>query len=923
MITITPLQKLLNVRPSEWSLVTKLFWLQFFQGTGIAFFFTASFSRFLESFPATELAWVMILSSPLLFITGWLFNLFEHKLSLTKLGAGTIIAMAGSILLFHFGTLYIKGDWFYYLLFAWYYVLYLASNLGFWSITSTLFDVRQSKRLFSVISAGDIPAKFIGYTVAYFFVKAIGPINLLWPATIFMLCSLPFIYRISKMGVIKHHDHSHSHTHSHHQEEVVKSSAGNKIWAIIKRFTMNNLIRRIAVLTFLISCCLAIINYAFYAEVKDVNHDDKSLSNFILLFLAASQIIAMVVKFIFTSRITTVLGIKKSLLITPLVLLSLLLLIIAADVFLENHKIVFYAFGAAAIAIEVLKTAINTPVFLSVMQPLNHVERTKAHAIVKGIMDPFAFLVSGVLILFLTNILNISQLLGISLVLIFLTISWLFSIILVDKSYKLILLKAISSRYFSQDDFTLSNEDIQNQIKKKIKTGNELEVINILQMLNSQISPESKDIIFTLLDHPSDNVKKETILLIQNRSLKGATTKLQELANHSNEKEVQWLAVQTLCREDNSHAHQKHFSHHHDLSLRSAALSGMLLSSNQNSILEAEEKISSLIESSDEKEKFLAINILKNVKDHYTHPLHQHLFNETKEIRIKAIKGLGKSANPEILQKTFSFLEENQRAVFDALQSAGEKSVPIIFNNLSSGKFPDQLKENLISLVGKIGGPKSHEALLKLLNKNPMDASSIVKALHRSKYVCTEETQVLFEKISFEFLVYGVEILYMQKNLKPEDPQYGILINSLNIELLEIRNVLLSIFGCLYDHEKIFKIRQGLDMKQKDSIANAMELIEVTVKKELAAKFNTLYEAVDIDQKCYSLKSLFPHEAIQKVEDILDRILEEKPITFTSWTKAYSMYVSKKFDVSINPELIRKYIHSENQLLQETAEFAK
>ncbi|HLG39151.1 MAG TPA: hypothetical protein VI461_05755, partial [Chitinophagaceae bacterium] len=177
----------------------------------------------------------------------------------------------------------------------------------------------------------------------------------------------------------------------------------------------------------------------------------------------------------------------------------------------------------------------------------------------------------------------------------------------------------------------------------------------------------------------------------------------------------------------------------------------------------------------------------------------------------------------------------------------------------------------------------------------------------------------LLEKISLEFLVYAVELLFMQKNLNPDHRKYTVLISSLNIELLEIRNVLLSVFGCLYDHEKIFKIKQGLDMKNKDSIANAMELIEVTVKKDLASKFNTLYEPAEIDQKCYSLKGLFPHQAIQKAEEILNRILEEKPIYFTSWTKAYSMYVSKKYNVLVNPELIKKYIHSENQLLRETA----
>ena len=94
------LLQILNVRASEWKVVSKLFWLQFFMGTGIAFFFTASFSHFLEEFSASQLAWVMIISSPLLFITGWIFNKFEHSMHLARVGTWVIVLMSVSILFF-------------------------------------------------------------------------------------------------------------------------------------------------------------------------------------------------------------------------------------------------------------------------------------------------------------------------------------------------------------------------------------------------------------------------------------------------------------------------------------------------------------------------------------------------------------------------------------------------------------------------------------------------------------------------------------------------------------------------------------------------------------------------------------------------------------------------------------------------------
>ncbi len=907
------LQQLLNVRKSEWKVVTQLFWLQFFMGTGIAFFFTASFSHFLEKFSASQLAWVMIISSPLLFFTGWVFNKFEHHFNLTRVGTIVIIFMAISILILQVSSNLINADWFYYFIFAWYYVLYLASNLCFWSITSTLFDVRQSKRLFAVISGGDIPAKFIGYTMAYFFVKAIGPLNMLWPAFIFMLGALPFLYQISRSGVVRHH-----HSHADHAVEFVQ---GRGFRSFVKRYTLNPLIRRLAVLTFIISACLAIINYAFYKEIKEEHHDDKQLSSFIIMFMAGSQIIALLVKIIFTGRIVTSFGIKRSLLITPIVLLILLIVIISAMYAASESKLVFYTFGMAAIAIEVLRTAITNPVFLTVMQPLNPNARSKAHAIVKGIMDPFAFLFAGVLLV-LVNMKMTEELLIVCYVLAFLTISWLISVFLVNQSYHNTLLKTISSRFFSQDEFKLSDEEIQQQVLKKIETGNESEIINILQMLSTQISDTSKEFIFKLLDHPSYTIRKTTLLLIQSRNIKGAEDKLKRLADHDENKEIQYLAAQSLCKEQNEHQHQKHYLHHHDPTIRTAALTGMLKNGSKENRQRAEELIGNLIRSDRTKDKQMAIHVLTDVKDDYCHPDHADLFKMDRITRLAAFKAIGEAATNSLLERVMTYFKEMPLQVTSALHAAGERSIPVILEALSKDHHPTA-KERLIITIGKIGGDKAQATLFDLLRLYPTDSGIIAKALNRSRYKATPATQKKLEDIAFEYLEYGIELFYMQSYLDSKDGKFSIINSSLNIELTEIRNVLICLFGCLYDHEKAFKIKHGLDMKKKENVANAMELLEMMVKKELAMPFNLLYERGDVEQRYNSLKSFLPREKVQQTENILSKILAERPIVYNPWTKASTMYVSKKTRSAIDPSLIRKFIHSDDLLLKETALYAQ
>src|SRR6202007_3259341 len=86
-------------------------------------------------------------------------------------------------------------------------VLYLLNNLEFWGVVARLFDVRQSKRLFAIVSAGDIPAKLIGYIIALLLVPHIGTENLLWIAAGCVIISFLLFFPIAKLVGMKEWSH--------------------------------------------------------------------------------------------------------------------------------------------------------------------------------------------------------------------------------------------------------------------------------------------------------------------------------------------------------------------------------------------------------------------------------------------------------------------------------------------------------------------------------------------------------------------------------------------------------------------------------------------------------------------------------------------------------------------------------------------
>ncbi|MBC6490312.1 hypothetical protein BC349_05015 [Flavihumibacter stibioxidans] len=906
---------LLNVHRSEWPIVKKLFWLQFFQGAGISFFFTAEFARFLEKFPIHELPWVMVFSSGLLWLAGFAYTVLEHRISFKKFNEGIILLMAGSMLLVRVGSNIFTGDWFYFFSLSWFYVLYLLNNLEFWGIAARIFDIRQSKRLFGVISAGDIPAKFIGYTLALVFVPYTGTLNLLLLGVISMVISVPLFRSIAKAE--KQHFTDPHATHAVHV-------SNHPIRSLYNTFSSNIIVRRIAVISLLASACILLVNYGFYAKVKEAYHDDVSLARFIAMFMAGLRIAALITKTIFTGRLTTSLGVQPSLFITPIVLLLLVVLTLVQNSMNPDEKMLFYFFGASSIAIDVLRAAINSPVLLTVMQPLPTQERLRAHNIVKGIMDPFATLFCGILLIILFRIQQEINLLTISYTLIILAVGWIIGIIFVNKEYLNMLVSTISSRYFSQEEFSLNDNLTLEKIKEKIQLGTDQEVLSILNMVGSKQNPLSTDLLRHFIAHKSDAIRLEAIRLISQKNIRQLKEPLEALLDKSQNKMITREAIAALCKLSESPALVSGYKSHPDKEIRNAALCGMLSNPHESIKKIAEDELGNLLSSEHIQDKETGLDILQEVRNEYDHPLHATIIRGEliPSLSRKAIDAIGKAATNDSLLALLSHLPKHEKPIISALLRAGSNSVPHIEQYLYQHHPSPALASQMILLLGKIGGNESRMVLERLVKTQPVSLPATIKALYRSKFKAPPATRAILEDLSRAYLRYGVEMLYMQMALKEKGQAAELLYNAVQIELAEIRELLLCLFGCLYDREKIRKSRNGLLANQRDTIANAMEIIEVTVRKDLSKYFNILFEDSGIEERCHALRSLFQEKEYNALDDIMKRILSERPILYQDWTKACSLYVSRKYRVAMDDVYFRKYIHSENQLLQETARYA-
>ncbi len=876
--------QLFNIRSDEAGLVTNLFWLQFFQGAGVAIFNSVVLALFIKHFDVLGLPKVYLFSALLLWIVGYAYSKIEHALSIKKLVPLIILFVSASILLFSLKYSDTNSSWFLFVMLGWYYVIYQLTNLEFWGLAALQFDIRQSKRLFGMIGAGDIPAKLIGYSLVPLLVKVFSAENTIALSAISILLSMIFYFRLKNTGKLDMHvAHEHAHNNGHATEswrDIVKSFFGNRMIAFV------------ALLSFIVMTCVTIISFSFYAEIKHEMLSDAELYGFISMFFVGGRILAIFIRLILTGRLANILGTKGSLLVSPAILLMFLVSFIVLSFFTLTGHAVVYFFGLMFIITEVLKTSLQDPVFLSLMQPLSTNLRLKGHTIVKGVMDPFALAFSGIMLYTLIKLSGKVDLYLLSYLLFVLLVVWVVMIFLVDREYVKTLVTALNRRYSIGNEIDLSDEKTRNVLLEKISTGERGEAIYILNLIEKQYSDDKEELVLKAIDHPKKEVRMEAIKLAERKKILAALPQIEKIITERIDMELLPEAVKAKCMlQPDELENLDVFVEDSDHRLMKSAITGLMTSGGISAVVTAGQRLLQLISSSNPSERKMAAEIIGElgVQSFYK-PLLDLLIDENEEVAKAAIVASGKVKNERLIQPLMQmFLQhKNEKAVIDALYEAGDTSLKEISHALTNENLSRQQQSKLILLCGRIGSDYATKILDELVWKTPGLRSDIFHALHLCEFKLQPHNRAQQHiELMHHYILASTKILFMIQEAEKINTT-KVLVDALHLELNEIRDSLLLLFSFVYDKEKMLKAKSAFSMKKREAIANALEVIEIEVPKEISLKFNKIFEPGAVGDKCNAMQPYFKEHLTY--EKIIDTILNNRQHHYHRWTKAAALH---------------------------------
>ena len=102
----------------------------------------------------------------------------------------TLVLLVLSVVGWRLGLWLTNATWLAFGLLFWLRVLAVLNNLVFWGLAERLFNVRQGKRLFSLIGSGDLAASILGGFATPLVVPVLGTHNLLLGSALSLIACL-------------------------------------------------------------------------------------------------------------------------------------------------------------------------------------------------------------------------------------------------------------------------------------------------------------------------------------------------------------------------------------------------------------------------------------------------------------------------------------------------------------------------------------------------------------------------------------------------------------------------------------------------------------------------------------------------------------------------------------------------------------
>ncbi|ADR22179.1 hypothetical protein MATR_01820 [Marivirga tractuosa] len=860
---------ILNAEEPESKRVFLLLLMGFFMGFFVSGLSVGAESLFLNNFnEETDLPLAIVVSGAIGVVATYLFNYFQSKTSFVRLAGYTLLIIFLLLIAVEIAYSYLPDvSPLYFITFTFVLPFTYLILLIFWGAFGRLFDLRQSKRIIGGIDTGQLTASILALLIIIpyllnrpdFAEKDLITMSVISLGGMFL--SFLWLMNSSKEFLIK---------------------AGRNKFVPYKKVLTDKYMLLMVGFVLVSVVAITFIDYSFFS-VASAQFNESNLATFLAYFNGTIIIFSFLFQTFATDKIIALYGLKVSLLINPILILIMVgaaCLIGAGFGFTPDDPTFIFFFVIIAVSklfVTSLKDALDEPAFKLYFLPLDVESRFDIQVKIQGLVNAFAGMIAGAIIILLNNV-EVFNLLTISIAVIPLLLIWYLVTQKLHKGYR----------------STLQGTLVRNKEKNKVDENEN----SISRLLQKQVnSKEEHKRLYSL--KLMEKLEPEEFSSFKENFKGDISPKMQEYIGEKNQasSEGSGLTLRKLAEKALKESQSRDVTPVTFEQLSTWARS-----------LEADKRLYTariFRQHADAKNIFLLLDLLKDAN---------------LRVRMDAIETARILKRHETWNVLIDMLDSEKfgHAAAAALVAARGDVLHHLESAFHKSGQSDKIKMAVVRIMGKIGGDEAEKLLLKKIDFP--DKRIVYEMLNGFGYedfnAQGNQAQIIITLIEEEI---GKTVWNMAALTElPKEDQYYVLRQAFKEEISHNYEQIFLFLSLIYDTESVSLVKENILSETSEGIAYGIELLDMFINSELKSKLFPLIDDISVSEKIKALDHFFPREHFEPLR-LLNNILNRDFNQLSRWIKACALY-NLAFQNEYEPDYaVIAHIFNDDRLLQEVA----
>tara|TARA_B110000037_G_scaffold71883_1_gene86649 strand:- start:249 stop:2933 length:2685 start_codon:yes stop_codon:yes gene_type:complete len=486
-----------DITQDEFIKVSLMVSQSFFLGFFIYYYFSVINGLFTATFPIQKLPLAYIHSGIFGFLLTNIFIKLQKKVKLSYLQIGLYATIIIYMLLylwlfssekihFHFYSFKSFKPFIIYVGFILFFPISTLLILGMGNMMLKLFDLKQGKRFFPIISSGEVLSSALAFISIPGILSLFSENDTEKGTIVIFSLAIIFLFAAALMQLYFNFKYK---TLINQNAQKTKSNNTPSFKSIIK----NKYYLSIIFLILISTIVFYIINFTFLRETKNEYKSSNEIIRFFGFFYFVYKLLEFVLKTFFSGKLLTNYGIKTGLFILPIVIFVFTLLSISSLVFEFDSEITFLMIILNMLFLLVLKRAFEDSAIKLLFQPMDSSSKLILQSIGLGNTSQISIIISGLIIYLISNISEDKLLLYILISVLVLITFWFLSISKVVKYLNVYIknsLKKINIKFNnnSKDSIEVIKKHLYLESKKSILKDNAESSFSFLDINNNLLT---------------------------------------------------------------------------------------------------------------------------------------------------------------------------------------------------------------------------------------------------------------------------------------------------------------------------------------------------------------------------------------------------------------------------------------------------